>query len=325
MGTLTNSGTLQPARRNELLESLWRAPHRVVRRVGGVADIPDGFAEHARKVANRIPELIRYIDQLATKNVIFQQRTRGVGVVTRDNAISWGWTGPCGRASGLDYDIRRDHPYGGYDALEFDVPVRNDGDTFSRYMVRMEEMRQSLRIIHRCRPRRARGAAHHGDHRVALPTRTGYGNIEADEPLCRSCGFAPPVGEVYSYTESPTGELGFWLVSDGRASRTGCWCAASFYTFAATDGLRGQMVSDPVAILGAEHHRRRADRDAVRGKGDDSERTTPHPHHRRPPSPRPGTNVLGRRSWSASACPTSATSRPVGWKLPHVPRGIDGR
>jgi len=226
-------------------------------RVGGVAqDIPEGFVEHARKVAAGIPEFLGYVDKLATKNVIFQQRTRGVGVVTRENAISWGWTGPVGRASGIDMDLRRDHPYGGYESLEFAVPVRTEGDTFSRYMVRMEEMRQSLGIIRQLLDRGVpEGPYITRDHRVALPEKNSvYTNIEAlmNHFKIIMHGFSPPVGEVYAYTESPNGEQGFYVVSDGSGKPYRLHCRApSFYTFAANDELlRGQMVSDFVAILG---------------------------------------------------------------------------
>jgi NADH-quinone oxidoreductase subunit C/D len=260
MGALTNFWYFFNPRERiyELLESCCGARLTVsYGRVGGVAqDIPDGFVEHCRKVAHEIPEFISYVDQLATKNVIFQQRTRGVGVVTRENAISWGWTGPCGRASGLDYDIRRAHPYGGYETLDFDVPVRTDGDTFSRYMVRMEEMRQSLRIIHQMLDRGVpEGPYITGDYRVALPEKNSvYTNIEAlmNHFKLIMHGFTPPIGEVYSYTESPNGEQGFYLASDGTGKPYRLHVRApSFYTFAANDEmLRGQMVSDFVAILG---------------------------------------------------------------------------
>ena len=260
MGALTNFWYFFNPRERiyELLESTCGARLTVsYGRVGGVAqDIPEGFADHARRVANEIPEFIDYVDQLATKNVIFQQRTRGTGVVTRENAISWGWTGPNGRASGLDYDVRRAAPYGGYESLEFDVPVRNDGDTFARYMVRMVEMRESLKIIHQMLDRGVPEGPHiTHDHRVALPDKNRvYGNIEAlmNHFKLIMHGFSPPVGEVYSYTESPTGELGFWLVSDGSGKPYRLKVRPpSFYTFAANDEmLRGQMVSDFVAILG---------------------------------------------------------------------------
>jgi NADH:ubiquinone oxidoreductase subunit D len=207
-------------------------------------------------VAREIPEFIDYVDQLATKNVIFQQRTRGTGVVNRENAISWGWTGPCGRASGLDMDLRRDAPYGGYDTLEFAVPVRTDGDTFARYMVRMVEMKESLRIIHQLLDRGVPEGPHIvRDHRIALPEKEQvYSNIEAlmNHFKLIMHGFAPPVGEVYSYTESPNGEQGYWLSSDGSGKPYRLHVRApSFYTFAANDELlRGQMISDFVAILG---------------------------------------------------------------------------
>jgi NADH-quinone oxidoreductase subunit C/D len=260
MGALTNFWYFFNPRERiyELIESACGARLTVsYGRVGGVAqDIPEGFAEHARRVAREIPEFIEYVDKLATKNVIFQQRTRGTGVVTRENAISWGWTGPCGRASGLDMDLRRDAPYGGYDRLEFEVPVRNDGDTFARYMVRMVEMRESLRIIHQLLDRGVPEGPHiTRDHRVALPPKEQvYGNIEAlmNHFKLIMHGFTPPVGEVYSYTESPNGEQGFYLVSDGSGKPYRLHVRApSFYTFAANDELlRGQMVSDFVAILG---------------------------------------------------------------------------
>jgi NADH-quinone oxidoreductase subunit C/D len=226
-------------------------------RVGGVAqDIPEGFVEHARKVAAGIPEFLEYVDKLATKNMIFQSRTRGVGVVTRENALSWAWVGPCARASGVDVDVRRDHPYSGYEHLEFEVPVRTDGDTYARYMVRMIEMRQSLSIIKQLLDRGVPEGPHiTPDYRVALPAKNSvYTNIEAlmNHFKLIMHGFTPPVGEVYSYIESANGEQGFYLVSDGSGKPYRLHNRApSFYIFAANDEiLRGHMVSDFVAILG---------------------------------------------------------------------------
>jgi NADH:ubiquinone oxidoreductase subunit D len=226
-------------------------------RVGGVAqDIPEGFVQNARRVADLIPEFVTYVDKLITKNVIFQSRTRGVGVVTRENAVSWAWVGPCARASGVDVDVRRDHPYSGYDKLEFDVPVRTDGDNFARYMVRMEEVRQSLRIIRQLLDRGVPEGPHiTHDHRVALPPKNSvYTNIEAlmNHFKLIMHGFLPPAGEVYSYAESANGEQGFYLVSDGTGKPYRLHCRApSFYIFAANDEvLRGHMVADFAAILG---------------------------------------------------------------------------
>jgi len=260
MGALTNFWYFFSPREKiyELIEACCGARLTVsYGRVGGVADdVPDNFIEHARSVANAIPEFIEYVHQLATKNVIFQQRTRGVGVVTRENAISWGWTGPVGRASGLNYDVRRAHPYGGYESLDFEVPVRTDGDTFARYMVRMAEMRQSLRIIHQMLDRGIpEGPFQVDDYRVSLPEKNSvYTNIEAlmNHFKLIMHGFSPPVGEVYSYIESANGEQGFYLISDGTGKPYRLHNRApSFYTFAANDEmLRGQMVADFVAILG---------------------------------------------------------------------------
>ncbi len=260
MGALTNFWYFFTPREEiyGLIESLCGARLTVsYGRVGGVAqDIPEGFVEHARKVAAGIPEFLDYVDKLATKNVIFQNRTRGVGVVTRENAISWAWVGPCARASGVNVDLRRDAPYGGYDQLEFDVPVRNDGDTFARYMVRMAEIKESLAIIRQLLDRGMPDGPHiTRDHHVALPEKNSvYTNIEAlmNHFKLIMHGFTPPVGEVYGYAESPNGEQGFYAVSDGYGKPYRMHCRApSFYNFAANDEiLRGQMVSDFVAILG---------------------------------------------------------------------------
>jgi NADH dehydrogenase I D subunit len=226
-------------------------------RVGGVAqDIPDTFMDHARRVADGIPQFIDYVDKLITRNVIFQRRSRGVGVVTRENALSWAWTGPLARASGIDIDIRRDHPYYGYDKLDWQVPVRTDCDVFARYMVRMQEMRESLKIIRQLLDRGAPEGPHiTRDHRFALPEKEQvYSNIEAlmNHFKLIMHGFTPPVGEVYSYSETPNGEMGFYVVSDGTGKPYRLKCRApSFYHFAANDEiLRGHFVSDFVAILG---------------------------------------------------------------------------
>jgi NADH-quinone oxidoreductase subunit C/D len=260
MGALTNFWYFFSPREEiyNLIESCCGARLTVsYGRVGGVAqDIPDGFVEHARRVAAKIPEFIEYVDQLATRNLIFQQRTRGVGVVTRENAVSWGWVGPIARASGIDVDLRRTAPYGGYETLDFEVPVRTDGDTFARYMVRMAEMRESLKIIKQMLDRGVpEGPYIVQDHRIALPEKNEvYTNIEAlmNHFKLIMHGFTPPVGEVYGYAESPNGEQGFYLVSDGTGKPYRLHCRApSFYNFAANDEmLRGQMVSDFVAILG---------------------------------------------------------------------------
>jgi NADH-quinone oxidoreductase subunit D len=188
-------------------------------RVGGVSrDIPDGWAEKTRATLARVAELRDTIDALLTRNRIFMDRTRGVAVVSREQALEFGYTGPCLRGSGEPFDLRKAAPYLVYDRLDFDVPVGVRGDNFDRYLMRIEEMKQSDRIVRQCLEQMAPGDIGLRDFRYVLPPKPEvYGTIEglmAHFKLVME-GIQVPAGEAYGYTEAANGELGFYLVSDG--------------------------------------------------------------------------------------------------------------
>jgi NADH-quinone oxidoreductase subunit D len=188
-------------------------------RVGGVArDAPEGWAENVRLTLDRVTGIVDTIDKLLTRNRIFIDRTRGTGVVTREQALDFGFTGPCLRASGEPYDIRKAAPYCTYDQIDFDVPVGSHGDNFDRYLMRMEEMRQADKIVRQCLEKMEPGDIVVKDLRYVLPPKPlVYGTIEgvmAHFKLVME-GIKVPAGEAYSYTEAANGELGFYAVSDG--------------------------------------------------------------------------------------------------------------
>jgi NADH-quinone oxidoreductase subunit D len=188
-------------------------------RIGGVSrDVPEGWVEKMTQTLDRAAALRDEIDQLLTRNRIFIDRTRGTGKVGRADAIELGFSGPCLRASGEPYDVRKAAPYLVYDRVEFDVPVGSNGDNFDRYLMRMEELRQSDKIVRQCFAQMEPGEIIVQDFRYALPPKPlVYGTIEgvmAHFKLVME-GIKVPAGEVYSYTEAANGELGFYLVSDG--------------------------------------------------------------------------------------------------------------
>jgi NADH-quinone oxidoreductase subunit D len=189
-------------------------------RVGGVAsDLPPGWIEKLRECLPRVIELTNEIDALLTRNRIFVDRTRNIGVISGEEALDWGFTGPCLRASGVDYDVRKAHPYLVYDRMDFEVPLGSRGDTYDRYMMRLEEIRQSHRIIDQCLEQLPPGPIIIDDWRYALPPKKDvFGSIEgvmAHFKLIME-GIQVPAGEVYVYTEGANGELGFHLVSNGK-------------------------------------------------------------------------------------------------------------
>ena len=228
-------------------------------RVGGVIrDLPANFAERWAYCKQQIEENITEISTLLHKNRIFIERMKGVGIMPLDRAISYGMTGPFARASGLDYDVRRDEPYFAYDKVKFDVPTRTEGDNWARYEVRMEEMRQSIRIIDQCLAQMTEGPIRVDDPRVSLPKKKEvYSNIEAlmnhFKLLMPGHGIQPPKGEVYSAVEGGNGELGFWLISDGTDRpwrvrvRPPCFPIMS----GVEELILGQQVADIVPIFGS--------------------------------------------------------------------------
>ncbi len=226
-------------------------------RIGGLSDdVPKTFVADNRELLAQLPKFYNDLDALNTQNRIFHERTRGVGAISAADAIAWGWTGPCLRATGVPYDVRKAQPYYLYDQVDFDVPVGTTGDTFDRYLVRMEEIRQSARIIEQLLDGLPGGRWIVDDRRVALPPKDEvYTNIEAlmDHFKLVMHGILPPVGQLYSATEAANGELGFYVVSDGGKKPYRLHCRGPcYYLFQAFDELlKGALLADLVAILGS--------------------------------------------------------------------------
>lgn len=224
-------------------------------RIGGLQwDLPDGFEQRVRAVIDDIPGRLEEYERLLGDNLIWRKRTEGIAVLSADDALRYGCTGPVLRGSGVDYDVRRAFPYGGYDEYEFEVPLGRAGDAYDRYVVRIEEMRQSCRIIRQALERLEPGPVLVDDRKVALPPRREL--VRSMEAVIHqfklvSEGIRPPVGEVYSAVESPRGEKGYYIVSDGsnRPSRVRVR-AASFNNLQALPVMvfRNQVADVVVAI-----------------------------------------------------------------------------
>ena len=188
-------------------------------RPGGVErDLPPGWSQKVLATLDRVAELRDEIDGLLTRNRIFVDRTRGTGVISAEDALDWGFTGPCLRACGVDYDVRKAHPYFVYDRLDFEVPLGEHGDNYDRYLVRMEELKQSDRMVRQALAQIPEGPTMIGDWRIALPTKPEvYSTIEGTIAHFKLVteGIQVPAGEAYAYSEAANGELGFYAVSDG--------------------------------------------------------------------------------------------------------------
>jgi NADH-quinone oxidoreductase subunit D len=224
-------------------------------RFGGVVrDVPEGWLPAVRTFCDRLPKVVDECEKLLTRNRIWVERTRGVGVMTAAQAKDLGVTGPSLRACGVEWDLRRAQPYLGYETLEFDVPVGEDGDTYDRYLVRLEEMRQSVRILRQVLARFPDGPVMVDDPKLAMPKKDKV--LTSMEELIHHFilvteGFDPPHGEVYSAIEAPKGELGFYLVSEGGRSPYRCRIRPpSFYNLQALPALvEGRLLSDVVAVI----------------------------------------------------------------------------
>ena len=200
-------------------------------RIGGLQyDLYDGFEQECLKFCDYLPPKIDEYEQLLTKNRIWINRTRGVGVLSAEDAVAYGVTGPVLRGSGVKWDIRKAQPYEAYDKVEFEVPTGAHGDTYDRYIVRIQEMRQCVRIIRQCVERLAPG-----------PIFGKVGKV-----------IKPPVGEVYHSIEAPKGELGYFVVSDGSTNPYRVRVRPpSFVNLQALDiMIRGHLVADVVAVIG---------------------------------------------------------------------------
>jgi len=221
-------------------------------RPGGLErDVPQGWSEKVLNTLDKVAELRDEIDGLLSRNRIFIDRTRGTGAISREDALDWGFTGPCLRACGVPYDVRKAHPYLVYDRLDFDVPVAEHGDNYDRYAVRIEEMKQSDRIIRQALAQMPAGPVLVGDWRIALPPKPEvYSTIEgvmAHFKLSME-GIQVPAGEAYAYTEGANGELGFYVVSDGSGRPYKCHVRSPGFTIlsAISKLIEGGLIADLV-------------------------------------------------------------------------------
>jgi len=241
---------------NELIAGFRMFPSYL--RVGGLReDLPAGFHDAVTHILDRLPGKIDECEDLLTKNRIFTKRTRGVGVLSQADALAWGMVGPIARGSGCAYDVRKAFPYSGYDTFDFDVPIGAAGDVFDRYMVRVDEMRQSLRICRQALERiTPRGVHAADDPRVVPPPKDKvYTEMEAliQHFLIFSQGFTVPAGEAYVPVEGPRGEHGCHIVSDGgnRPWRVKMRSPSLMACQAIETMAKGGLLADVVAVIGS--------------------------------------------------------------------------
>lgn len=225
-----------------------------VTRIGGMlADLPAGWVDGVREFADTFPGTLVECERLLTKNAIWLARTQDIGTIDAEEAVSYGLTGPNLRASGVPYDVRKARPYLGYEEYDFDIPVGEHGDTYDRYLVRMEEMRQSVGILQQALDRLPDGPINIDDYRVILPPKSeAMGSIDAMIAHFKLVmeGLQVPPGETWHSVEGSKGELGFGLVSDGGAKPVRCrFRGPSFVNMGVLPFLvEGELVADVIAI-----------------------------------------------------------------------------
>ena len=223
-------------------------------RVGGMgADIPDGWMDGLKDFLRTFPKTIDECDRMVTRNGIWVGRTVGIGALSATDAVNAGLSGPMLRASGVAYDVRKDFPYLDYETYDFDVPVGTDGDVYDRFLVRMEEMRQSVRILEQAAARLPDGPVNVDDPRLILPPKTkATSEIESMIHHFKLVmeGPRPPIGETYVAVESPKGEKGYYFVSDGTAKPVRWRIRPPSYVnlSAIPQMVEGHLLSDVIAI-----------------------------------------------------------------------------
>lgn len=226
-------------------------------RIGGVMmDLPAGFERRVKQFLDSFPAALDEFDTLLTGNQIFQNRTQGVGRISAEDAINWGLSGPCLRGSGIDLDLRRANPYTGYETYDFEVPVEQGGDVWARYMVRLKEMRESLKIVAQALSRLKPGSIKADAPKVVLPEREEmktHMDALIHHFLIVAEGFDVPKGEVYHAIEASKGELGVYMKSNGgpKPDRVH-FRGPSFVNLSALPQMaEGEMIADVVAIIGS--------------------------------------------------------------------------
>ncbi len=254
----------------DLLEEICGARFTVsYTRVGGLMyDITPEWPAHVKAFIKHLPKPLADFESLLTRNRIFVERTKGIGVISKEDAISWSWTGPLARSAGVVRDLRKDEPYwcyadnwdgNGSSAVDFRVPIAHDGDVYARYLVRLEEIRQSMHIIMQLVDNIPAGPVNVlPNEKATLPDkREVYFSIEGlihhFEQIMTNRGFEPPIGEAYGANETANGELGFYLASDGENAPYRARCRPpSFINYQCFDKLVvGHSISDVVAVLGS--------------------------------------------------------------------------
>lgn len=241
----------------EILETVSgaRLTHSYVR-VGGVnKDLPDGFHERLTHTLDQTEKVMVEVETMLNGNKIFRDRMAGIGAMTRENAIATGCVGPIARACGLDYDVRKDYPYSVYPEVEFDVPVGTTGDCLDRYLVRVEEIKQSIRILRQCLKQIPDGPVMVDDHRVALPPKVDtYNTIESMIRHFKHIvdGIKVPAGEAYTFVEGGNGELGFYIVADGTGRPYKAYVRSPSFVHLSTAGglIHNHLIADIVPIFG---------------------------------------------------------------------------
>ena len=241
---------------NELIAGFRMFPSYI--RVGGLReDLPAGFHDAVKTLLDGLPPKLDEYETLLTQNEIFLRRTKGIGAISGEDAIGWGLLGPIARAAGSTYDVRKAFPYSGYETFEFDVPVGTRGDVYDRYLVRMEEMRQSLRICRQALDRISpTGPWAVADPRITPPPKDRvYTEMEAliQHFLIYSQGFTVPAGEAFVPVEGPRGEHGCYVVSDGtnRPWRVKMRAPSLMAIQALPKLITGGMIADVIAVIGS--------------------------------------------------------------------------
>ena len=231
--------------------------HAAYFRPGGVyRDMPNGLLNDIKEWAIKFPKFIKDLENLLSDNRIFKQRTVDIGIVSAEDAVDFGFTGPMLRASGVKWDLRKEETYEIYDKLDFEIPVGKNGDCYDRYFVRVEEMKESLKIIHQCIDSIPKGNVMIQNNKITPPKRklmkTSMESLIHHFKLYTE-GYKVPKGETYTSVEAPKGEFGVYLVSDGSNKPYKCKIRApGFAHLQAMDFCsKGHMLADVVAILGS--------------------------------------------------------------------------
>ena len=232
--------------------------HSAYIRPGGVSqDLPLGLCEDIYQFAAHFTQRIDEIEEMLTGNRIWKQRLVDVGIVNYDEALAWGFSGPMLRGSGISWDLRKNQPYEIYDQLDFDIPVGTNGDCYDRYCIRINEMRESIRIIIQCLNNLPEGPVKVDDAKIVPPSRTDM--KESMESLIHHFkfyteNFSVPAGETYTSVEAPKGEFGVFLVSDGTSKPYRCKIRPpGFSHLAGLDFMaKGHMLADVVTIIGTQ-------------------------------------------------------------------------